>query len=131
MFVPHEHVGGILITEIAIRAARREKANVDRYLADPMCGFTFTVNGFETLFKLVHNCYDEKGLRNMPKDLPVFLVAGAQDPVYRLRLHSRSHDNSSVDPTAITKQIVPQNKGAHAVSKDQIQRTRLGTTGKA
>lgn len=59
----------------------REKANVDRYLADPMCGFTFTVNGFETLFKLVHNCYDEKGLRNMPKDLPVFLVAGAQDPV--------------------------------------------------
>lgn len=59
----------------------REEANVDRYLADPMCGFTFTVNGFETLFRLVHNCYDEKGLKNMPKELPIFLVAGAQDPV--------------------------------------------------
>lgn len=59
----------------------RETANVDRYLADPMCGFTFTLNGFATLFKLIYNCYDREKVESMPKQLPVMLIAGAEDPV--------------------------------------------------
>lgn len=59
----------------------RETANVDRYLADTMCGFTFTLNGFLALFKLIHNCYDQKKIDSMPKELPVLLIAGADDPV--------------------------------------------------
>ena len=59
----------------------RETANVDRYLADPMCGFTFTLNGFATLFKLIHNCHDKEKIESMPKQLPVMLIAGADDPV--------------------------------------------------
>ena len=59
----------------------RETANVDRYLADPMCGFVFTLNGFATLFKLIHNCYDRKKVESMPKQLPLMLIAGADDPV--------------------------------------------------
>ena len=59
----------------------RETANVDRYLADPMCGFTFTLNGFATLFKLIHNCHDKDKIESMPKQLPVMLIAGADDPV--------------------------------------------------
>lgn len=30
----------------------RNPENVDRYIADELCGFTFTVNGFQTLFEL-------------------------------------------------------------------------------
>lgn len=59
----------------------RETANVDRYLADPMCGFVFTLNGFATLFQLIHNCYDEKKINSMPKQLPIILLSGADDPV--------------------------------------------------
>ncbi len=59
----------------------RETANVDRYLADPMCGFTFTLNGFATLFKLIYNCHDREKIESMPKQLPVMLIAGAEDPV--------------------------------------------------
>ena len=59
----------------------REEANVDRYIADPMCGFTFTLNGFETLFQLIHNCYDQEKIDNMPKQLPVLMLSGADDPV--------------------------------------------------
>lgn len=58
-----------------------ETANVDRYLADPLCGFTFTLNGFATLFRLIHNCYDREKLEGMPKQLPILLIAGADDPV--------------------------------------------------
>ncbi len=59
----------------------REKANVDRYIADPMCGFTFTLNGFATLFQLIWNCHDKEKIAAMPKKLPIILLAGADDPV--------------------------------------------------
>lgn len=55
--------------------------NVQKYLEDPLCGFVFTVNGFQTLFKLIRNLYDKEKLKTMPKNLPVFFVAGAEDPV--------------------------------------------------
>lgn len=55
--------------------------NVRRYIDDPMCGFVFTANGFETLFKLIYNLHDTEKLKKMPSNLPVFFVAGAEDPV--------------------------------------------------
>lgn len=55
--------------------------NVQRYLKDTLCGFVFTVNGFQTVFKLIRNLYDKEKLKTMPKNLPVFFVAGAEDPV--------------------------------------------------
>jgi alpha-beta hydrolase superfamily lysophospholipase len=59
----------------------RNEENVDRYIADPLCGFVFTLNGFAALFELIHNCYDEGKLEKMPKQLPILLVSGADDPV--------------------------------------------------
>lgn len=54
---------------------------VDKYIADSMCGFTFTVNGFETLFELVDRIQQRENLEKVPKNLPVFMVAGEDDPV--------------------------------------------------
>lgn len=59
---------------------RDEKA-VDAYIKDPLCGFTFTVNGFKTLFTLIDRLNKAESLQNMPKDLPVFFIAGDKDPV--------------------------------------------------
>ncbi len=59
---------------------RDEKA-VDAYIKDPLCGFTFTVNGFKTLFTLIDRLNKAENLQNMPKDLPVFFIAGDKDPV--------------------------------------------------
>lgn len=57
------------------------EANVDGYVADPMCGFTFTVNGFAALFELIWNCHDSEKIDKMPKRLPVFFISGTEDPV--------------------------------------------------
>lgn len=59
----------------------RNEENVRRYVEDPLCGFTFTVNGFQTLFQLIWNLHDEKKLKEMPKRLPVFFISGEEDPV--------------------------------------------------
>lgn len=59
----------------------RNTENVERYIEDPLCGFGFTVNGFRTLFELISRMQKEENLEKIPKELPVFLVSGEEDPV--------------------------------------------------
>lgn len=55
--------------------------NVAKYNADERCGFMFTVNGFATLFELVSQAVKAENLERIPKNLPIVLVAGDQDPI--------------------------------------------------
>lgn len=59
----------------------RDEERVDRYLADPDCGFPFTVNGFGALFTLVSRLYSPENLKAIPKKLPVLMISGDADPV--------------------------------------------------
>lgn len=59
----------------------QSEENVAGYVADPLCGFTFTVNGFQTLFELISRIQNQNNLKNIPKDLPVLFVSGVEDPV--------------------------------------------------
>lgn len=59
----------------------RDDARVDRYIADPGCGFVFTVNGFSTLFELIARLYRRENLKQIPVNLPVYMVSGTGDPV--------------------------------------------------
>lgn len=59
----------------------REKDRVDAYIADPLCGFVFTVNGFRTLAELIARIQKPENLEKIPKTLPVFMVSGSDDPV--------------------------------------------------
>lgn len=54
---------------------------VDAYVKDELCGFTFTVNGFKTLFQLLNRLNQRSNLAKMPKELPVYFIAGDMDPV--------------------------------------------------
>lgn len=54
---------------------------INRYIEDPLCGFCFTVNGFRTLFTLLDRQNKMKNLEKMPKELPVMIIAGSEDPV--------------------------------------------------
>ena len=40
----------------------RNTENVDRYIEDELCGFTFTVNGFQTLFELIRRLQKQENL---------------------------------------------------------------------
>ncbi len=58
-----------------------DEANVDKYIADPLCGFTFPVNGFRTLFELIKRCQKSDNIDKIPKNLPLLVIAGKEDPV--------------------------------------------------
>lgn len=55
--------------------------NVDKYESDELCGFSFTNNGYKVLFGIIKQACSQKIIEAVPKDLPVYFVAGAEDPV--------------------------------------------------
>lgn len=59
----------------------KDEKIVDAYIQDPLCGFTFTVNGFQTIFELVSRLYKSDNLEKIPKELPILFMSGADDPV--------------------------------------------------
>ena len=59
----------------------RSEAEVDRFLADPCCGFPFTGSGYRDLFRGLKRLTDQEALRRMPPQLPLLLLSGDSDPV--------------------------------------------------
>lgn len=58
-----------------------DDAVVDAYIADPRCGFMFTVGGYATLLDLTAEVVTPECAAEVPKNLPVLFVAGDGDPV--------------------------------------------------
>jgi alpha-beta hydrolase superfamily lysophospholipase len=58
----------------------RDTEIVDRYVADPYCGFPFTGSGYRDLFRGLRRLYPAH-LASMDKTVPVRLFSGAEDPV--------------------------------------------------
>lgn len=58
-----------------------DAAEVERYIYDPLCGYIFTNNGFLNLFKLQKSAFEVSGWSIGNTDLPILLIAGADDPV--------------------------------------------------
>lgn len=54
---------------------------VDAYLADPNCGFLFTLNGYHELFTLIIRAQNAELVHKVPKNLPILLLSGKEDPV--------------------------------------------------
>lgn len=59
----------------------RDVAVAEKYLADPNCGFLFTLNGYRALFRSMLLAQDMEQLRKMDEDLPVLFISGEMDPV--------------------------------------------------
>ena len=59
----------------------KDEAVVDAYEENPLNQFMFTVNGYDTLFRAIRSAQSRKNLNGIPKDLPLLVVSGGDDPV--------------------------------------------------
>ena len=59
----------------------RDHAVVERYNADPLCAYTFTLRAYHDLFTLVSLVSRKDWAGKLPKDLPILVVSGENDPV--------------------------------------------------
>ena len=55
--------------------------SIDAYIANPANNFVFTVNGFSTMADLLGRVENYKKMERIPKELPILLIAGKEDPV--------------------------------------------------
>lgn len=54
---------------------------VDKYIADKYCGFLFTAAGYKDLFTVLNTVSGKAWYSAVPKDLPLLITAGEEDPV--------------------------------------------------
>ncbi|ABW17653.1 alpha/beta hydrolase [Alkaliphilus oremlandii] len=59
----------------------RDKEAVKAYIADPLCGFIFTSEAFYELMKGIEELHEKENLEKTPRDLPLYIFSGTQDPV--------------------------------------------------
>lgn len=59
----------------------RDFNQVDRYIADPWCGFLCTTGFFLDMFTGLSWIHQPKNMKAIPSDLPVHLIDGTDDPV--------------------------------------------------
>ncbi|MBP2444893.1 alpha/beta fold hydrolase [Rhizobium leguminosarum] len=53
---------------------------VDKYIADPLCGFDASVSLWLDLFELTFRAPRKPHLDRLPRDMPIHLVGGGEDP---------------------------------------------------
>lgn len=58
-----------------------DNAIVDKYIADPYCGFLFTTYGYRDLMNLIVVINRDEWYTSVPLELPIYLIAGEDDPV--------------------------------------------------
>lgn len=61
----------------------RDPAEVDKYIADPLCGFRASCGLWTDLLAAGAHLRDLKRLARIPRDLPILMVAGSRDPATR------------------------------------------------
>lgn len=59
----------------------KDEESVRRYIEDPLCGYVFTLNGFQTLTELIARAHAPKRLRKIPARLPLLVISGDADPL--------------------------------------------------
>lgn len=59
----------------------RDEAEVDRYVADPLCGYPLTNAFFRDFFGAMAMMYRKSMMAGIPADLPILCCSGSRDPV--------------------------------------------------
>lgn len=58
-----------------------DREMMERYLSDPLCMFTFTVNAYYSMFTGMLEMQKRERVAMIPKALPIHFAAGTEDPV--------------------------------------------------
>ncbi len=61
----------------------RDEAQVDAYIADPLCGFPRQPSAAESFARVSKRLVDPAEIARIPKDLPIYVFVGDKDPINR------------------------------------------------
>jgi alpha-beta hydrolase superfamily lysophospholipase len=61
----------------------RDEAQVDAYIADPLCGFRIKPESRKTMYAAYARTTQPEALRRIPPALPLYLFVGDDDAIHR------------------------------------------------
>ncbi len=59
----------------------RDNAQVDAYIADPLCGFPCPAVFYRDLIGGLYRIHAKRAMRNISREMPILMLAGTEDPV--------------------------------------------------
>ena len=59
----------------------RDLEKVRKFNQDPMCNYVVSIGFYYSMMRGLSDCYKKQNLQKIPKDLPIFIISGALDPV--------------------------------------------------
>lgn len=102
----------------------RDSKIVDTYIAHPLCGFTASCGLLREMMKGIHYIEQPKNLALMRKDLPVFFIAGGDDPVgsYGKGIHQTAEAFRKAGMTDVSVRIYPlcRHEILNEINKEEI-----------
>jgi alpha-beta hydrolase superfamily lysophospholipase len=104
----------------------RDATEVDRYAADPHCGFRCTTGLWIDLLEAAGKLTHPNRLRRVPKTLPVLMLAGSEDPVSKGERGPRALERAyhGVGMRDVTVRIYPG--GRHELFNDTCRDEVIG-----
>ena len=102
----------------------RDKEIVDAYIAHPLCGFTASCGLLRDMMTGIYYIQLPEHLENMRKDLPVFFIAGGDDPVgtYGKGIHQAASAFRNVGMNDVSVRIYPlcRHEILNEINKEEI-----------
>lgn len=102
----------------------RDAQIVDEYIAHPLCGFTSSAGLLRDMMKGMYYIEQKENLEQMNKALPVFFIAGGDDPVgpYGKGVHTCAEAFRKVGMEDVSVRIYPmcRHEILNEINKDQV-----------
>ena len=102
----------------------RDDKIVDAYIAHPLCGFTPTAGLMREMTRGIHYIQQKKNLEAMNKQLPVFFIAGGDDPVgpYGKGVHTCAEAFRKVGMEDVSVRIYPlcRHEILNEINREQV-----------
>ena len=110
----------------------RDTEIVDKYIADPYCGYLFTVQGMADLIRANAASNAPAWYGTVPKDLPILLVSGGEDPVgdYGAGVKSVAEKLEDSGHTAVTLKLYPgcRHEVLNEINRQEVMEDLLAWT---
>lgn len=107
----------------------RDARIVDFCRGNKYCSFIFAVNGYRTLFEVLSFIQQKKNIDRIPPELPLFFIAGGQDPVGHygrdVRKVAAQYERAGVEDVSLRIYEEDRHEVLNELDRDQVYRDVL------
>jgi alpha-beta hydrolase superfamily lysophospholipase len=112
----------------------RDEAQVDAYVADPLCGFGYDVPASKAVYAGACAAADPQKLARIRHDLPIYIVVGDQDPVGNdlAGVHALVHRYRNAGLADVELRVHPgaRHEVFNETNRDEVERNLLRWLGR-